>query len=145
MFIMSWGERERERGREIVCKQCDQIGRFIIIWATFQSLGQPFLPKSSIHFKPFCKSVKIVHFTREILFGQLYRHLATFYWSHCVQARKRKRERERCEPIFGHNSKTSSNVGRQKTLKKMLNIFSSPHLHRPALFELLIKQFSIYD
>ena len=30
----------------------------------------------------FCKGVKILHFYSKIIFGQLFRCLATFYWSH---------------------------------------------------------------
>ena len=43
------------------------------------------LPKSPTLLGNFCKSVKIFHFSREIVFGQFCRHLATFYWSHCLQ------------------------------------------------------------
>ena len=31
----------------------------------------------------FCNGVKIFNFSSDIIFGQIYRHLATFYWSHC--------------------------------------------------------------
>ena len=41
------------------------------------------LPKLPTYLSNFCKGVKIFHFSSEILFWQLYRHLATFYWSHC--------------------------------------------------------------
>ena len=48
--------------------QCDQIGRFIGLWVTFQSLWQqsicPFLSN-------FCKGVKIFNFCSEVIFGQL--------------------------------------------------------------------------
>ena len=47
--------------------QCDHIGQFIILWATFQSPG----PNHQHILGNFCKGVKIFHFTREILFGQL--------------------------------------------------------------------------
>ena len=63
--------------------QCDQIGRFIGLWATFQSLWKEFAQISYILSK-FCKDVKILNFSSEIIFGQFYRHLATFYWSHCL-------------------------------------------------------------
>ena len=36
------------------------------------------LPKSPTLLGNFCKGVKIFHFSSEIIFGQLYRHLATF-------------------------------------------------------------------
>ena len=31
----------------------------------------------------FCKGVKIIYFSCEIIFGNFYRHLAIFIWSHC--------------------------------------------------------------
>ena len=52
--------------------QCDQIGRFIALWATYQSLWQQLLlPKSPIFLGIFCKGVKIFHFSNEIIFGPL--------------------------------------------------------------------------
>ena len=34
----------------------------------------------------FCKGVKIIHFSSEIIFGQLFfRHLVIFIWSHWLQ------------------------------------------------------------
>ena len=41
------------------------------------------LPKSPTYLGKFCEVVKIFHFSSEILFGNFYRHLAPFYWSHC--------------------------------------------------------------
>ena len=32
----------------------------------------------------FCKGVKFCHLSSEIILGTFYRHLATFYWSHCL-------------------------------------------------------------
>ena len=34
--------------------------------------------------RQFFKGVKIFHFSSEIILGNFFRHLATFYWSHCV-------------------------------------------------------------
>ena len=60
----------------LVSVQCDQIGRFTGLWATFQSLWQPFiLPKSPTFLVNFRKGVKIYHFSSAIIFGQL---LSTF-------------------------------------------------------------------
>ena len=58
-------------------KQCDQIGRFIGPWATFQSLWQQLV---------FLGNVKVstsLIFQVKTFLGNFYRHLATFYWSHC--------------------------------------------------------------
>ena len=40
------------------------------------------LPKSLTFLGDFCKGVKIFNFSSEIILGNLYRHLATFFWSH---------------------------------------------------------------
>ena len=63
-------------------------------WAIYWTLGnfsKPLatinLPKHLTFLGNFCKGVKIIHFTSEIIFGQLYRHLATFYWPHCLLVR----------------------------------------------------------
>ena len=64
--------------------QCDQIGRFIAPWATFQSLWQQlFCPNCPYILGNFCKGIKMFHFSSEINFGQLYRTLLTFFWSRC--------------------------------------------------------------
>ena len=55
----------------------------------FGQLSKPLatinLPKSPTFLGNFCKVVKIYHISSEIIFGQLlYRHLAIFFWSHCL-------------------------------------------------------------
>ena len=53
-------------------EQCDQIGQFIGIWASFlKPLATINLPKSFTFFGNFCKGVKIYQFSSEIVFGQL--------------------------------------------------------------------------
>ena len=43
------------------------------------------LPKSPTFLGNFCKGVKIFHFSSDkSFFGNFYRHLATYYWSHCL-------------------------------------------------------------
>ena len=52
--------------------QCDQIGRFIALWANFQSLWQQLICPNLLPFLGnFCKGVNIIHFSSEIIFGQL--------------------------------------------------------------------------
>ena len=63
---------------KVCCRQCNQIGRFIALWVTFQSLRQQLFCPNRPHFQA------IYHFSSEIL-GNFYRHLATFYWSHWLQ------------------------------------------------------------
>ena len=57
--------------------QCDQIGRFIGLSATFKSLWQQLIwPNLPTFLGNFCKGVKIYHFSSEIFLGNFYRHLA---------------------------------------------------------------------
>ena len=58
--------------------QCDQIGWFIGYWAAFKSLCQQL-------FCPNLPHTFFVQVSKYFIFGQLYRFLATFYWSHCIQ------------------------------------------------------------
>ena len=52
--------------------QCDQIGQFIGLWATIQSWWPQLFCPNCPHCKAiFCKSVKIIHFSSEIIFEQL--------------------------------------------------------------------------
>ena len=48
--------------------QCDQIGRFIELWANFQCLWQQLFCPNLPHFY---KVIEIFHFARAIIFGQL--------------------------------------------------------------------------
>ena len=62
--------------------QCDKIGRFIELWATFQSLWQQIIcPFGQI----FLKVSKSIIFLVKSFLGNFYRHLAIFYWSHCSE------------------------------------------------------------
>ena len=42
------------------------------------------LPKSPTFWGNFCKGVKIFNISREIIFRQLFRNLAIFFWSHWI-------------------------------------------------------------
>ena len=56
--------------------QCDQIGQYIALWGTFQSLWhQLFCQKLPTFLGYFCKGVEIFHFSSGIIFGKL---LSTF-------------------------------------------------------------------
>ena len=50
---------------------CDQIGRFIALWETFQSLWNNYYAQIAHILSNFWKVVKICHFSSEIIFGQL--------------------------------------------------------------------------
>ena len=63
-------------------------------WTIYWTLGifsRPLaaisLPKSSTFLGNFCKGVKIFNFLVKFSLGNFYRHLATFYWSHCAAHR----------------------------------------------------------
>ena len=65
-------------------KQYDQIWRFIWLWATFQSLWKQFICPNLPHsYTIFVKVSKSLIFLVKSFLGNFYRHLATFYWSHC--------------------------------------------------------------
>ena len=51
--------------------QYDQIGRFIALWATFQSLCNNYFTLIAHIFREIFKRVKIFHFSSQIIFGQL--------------------------------------------------------------------------
>ena len=58
-------------------------------WAIYLTLGNFSKPGATICLSKsptvqgnFCKGVKIFNFSSEIILGNFYRHLATFYWSH---------------------------------------------------------------
>ena len=59
--------------------QCDQSWRFFALRVTFKAFATMNLPKSPTFLGNFRKGVKIIDFSNEIIFGQLYRHLAIFY------------------------------------------------------------------
>ena len=66
--------------------QCDQIGRWKALGLLFKACGNNYFVQIDHIFRQFLQSVKIFHFSSEIIFRQLLlRHLATFYWSHCLQ------------------------------------------------------------
>ena len=66
-------------------EQCDQIWRFIILWASFQSPGQQLFCQNCQHILGnFCNGVKIFNFTREILFGQLFTGLTYSFRPTCL-------------------------------------------------------------
>ena len=64
--------------------QCYQIGRFIRLRATFQSLWQQLISPNLLHsLKIFVNVSKSLNFSSEIILANFYRHLESFYWSHC--------------------------------------------------------------
>ena len=65
--------------------QCDQIGQFIALWATFQSRWQQWLCPNRPHCQAiFVKVSKSFIFLVKSFSGNFYRDLAIFYWSHCL-------------------------------------------------------------
>ena len=57
------------------------IGRFNALWATFQSLLQQLFCPNCLNFCIiFVKGFKDFHFFVKSFLGNLFRHLATFYW-----------------------------------------------------------------
>ena len=65
------------------CHQCDQIGRFIALFATIQSLWQQLICPNLLHSKAiFVKVSKSFIFLANSFLVNFYRHLAIFIWSH---------------------------------------------------------------
>ena len=64
--------------------QCDQIGRFVALWANFESLWQQLFCPNRPHFKAiFEKVLESFIFLVKSFMGNFYRHLAALFWSHC--------------------------------------------------------------
>ena len=56
-------------------------------WAIYCTLGHFSKPAAKIilpKLPNFCNVVETFHFSSEIIFGNFYRHLAPFFWSHCL-------------------------------------------------------------
>ena len=63
--------------------QCDQMWRFIGLWATFLKPQATInLPKSLTFLGNFCKGVKMSHFSSEIIFRQLLQTIRDFFSGH---------------------------------------------------------------
>ena len=56
------------------------LGDLLDFGQLFKVCGNNYLPQIAYILGNFCKGVKIYHFSSEIIFGQLFRQLATFYW-----------------------------------------------------------------
>ena len=85
-----WGHCLRNLKRPFITtdgnKQCDQIGQFIAFWATFQSLWlQLFCPNHPSFLAIFVKLSNSFILLVKSFFGNFYRHLVHFYWSHWLQ------------------------------------------------------------
>ena len=61
------------------CEQYDQIGRFIALWATIQSLRQQLLCPNWKHFRQFLKRFHFLWYHFWATFKDIWR---LFYWSH---------------------------------------------------------------
>ena len=51
--------------------KCDQIGRFCTLGNHSKPVATIILAKSPTYLGNFCKGVKIIHFSSELIFGQL--------------------------------------------------------------------------
>ena len=59
-----------------------RLGDFLEIGQVLKPLATIYLPKSPTFLGIHCKGVKICHFSNELIFGNFYRPLAIFFWSH---------------------------------------------------------------
>ena len=60
-----------------------RLGDLLHFGQLFQACGSTYFGQIAHIFGNFCKGVKIFHFSNGFILGNFYRHLATFYWSHC--------------------------------------------------------------
>ena len=60
-----------------------RLGNILHFGQLFKACGINYFAQIAHILVNFCKVVEIFHFCSEIIFGQLYRNLATFYFSHC--------------------------------------------------------------
>ena len=73
------GSHLQSDGNAITDKQRDQIGRFIALWATFQSIWQQYFYPNLLHsLAIFVKVLKSLIFQVKSFLGNFYRHLAIF-------------------------------------------------------------------
>ena len=64
-------------------QQCDQIGQFLALWATFQSRWQKlFCPNCPHFFDNFWIGVKIFYFSSEIIFGSAFKDIWWHFTGH---------------------------------------------------------------
>ena len=65
-----------------------RLGDFFNFGQILRPLATINLPKSATSLGNFCKGVKIIHFSCEIILGNFHRHLAIFIWSHWTRVQK---------------------------------------------------------
>ena len=58
-----------------------RLGNSLHFGQLFKACGNNYFAQIAHIFRQFFEGVKNFHFSSEIIFGPLYRHLATFYWS----------------------------------------------------------------
>ena len=63
----------------MTCNQCDQIGQFIGLWTSFESLWQQLICQNLPHSKVIFVNVKIYHFSCEINLRQLLYTFSDFF------------------------------------------------------------------
>ena len=62
--------------------QCDQIGRFIALWVTFQSLWQQLFTKTAYILGNFCKVIEIFHFSSRHHFWATFIDIGPLFTGH---------------------------------------------------------------
>ena len=68
---------------KLLVLHCDHIGRFIALWATFQSLWQQLFSPNCPHSEAiFVKVSKYFIILVKSFLDNFYRHLVIFFWSH---------------------------------------------------------------
>ena len=73
--------------RLLIRTSVTRLGDLLDFGQLFKPLATINLPKSLTFLGNFCVGDKIYHFSSEIIFGNFYRHLAIFFWSHDQDSR----------------------------------------------------------
>ena len=80
VFLPEKREDQTEQKKEV--SSVISLGDLLHFGQLFKACGNDYFAQIAHILDNFCKVVEIFNFSREIILGNLYRHFATFYWSH---------------------------------------------------------------
>ena len=118
-ILTKWQNFAKSGHTDFECTHCCCWWSVCTDWAIFCSLGNHSKPVATIILSilptllgNFCKGIKIIHFSSEIILGNFDWHLAIYIWSHCwwwihfltetkniweaITRRRRRRRRQGC-------------------------------------------------
>ena len=80
-FNSLWKERSQIVDKASVIR----LGDLLDFGQLFEAFGKNYFVQNSHILRQFFKGLKIYHFYSEIIYRQLYKHLAIFFWSHWIR------------------------------------------------------------